>query len=113
MLLETSDWDEANSIATILLANAEQPVIVKVSALVILATIKIRSGKTGIVHHLEEAKTLALVTTEHQRILSTAVACLEYEWLTAKPMLTAEELKYTNPSASIGGTAELVWKRAK
>jgi hypothetical protein len=27
--------------------------------------------------------------------------------------LTAEELKYTNPSASIGGTAELVWKRAK
>jgi hypothetical protein len=27
--------------------------------------------------------------------------------------LTPEELKYTNPSASIGGTAELVWKRAK
>jgi lipocalin-like protein len=27
--------------------------------------------------------------------------------------LTAEELKYTNPSASIGGTAELVWKRSK
>jgi lipocalin-like protein len=27
--------------------------------------------------------------------------------------LTTEELKYTNPSASFGGTAELVWKRAK
>ena len=27
--------------------------------------------------------------------------------------LTAQELKYTNPSASIGGTAELVWKRVK
>jgi Lipocalin-like domain len=27
--------------------------------------------------------------------------------------LTAEELKYTNPSASIGGTAELAWKRVK
>jgi Lipocalin-like domain len=27
--------------------------------------------------------------------------------------LTAEELKYTNPSASIGGSAELVWKRVK
>jgi len=27
--------------------------------------------------------------------------------------LTAQELKYTNPSASIGGAAELVWKRAK
>jgi hypothetical protein len=27
--------------------------------------------------------------------------------------LTAEELKYTNPAASTGGTAELTWKRAK
>ena len=27
--------------------------------------------------------------------------------------LTAQELKYTNPSASFGGTAELVWKRVK
>jgi hypothetical protein len=27
--------------------------------------------------------------------------------------LTADELKYTNPSASIGGTAELAWKRVK
>jgi hypothetical protein len=27
--------------------------------------------------------------------------------------LTAEELRYTNPSASVGGSAELVWKRVK
>ena len=27
--------------------------------------------------------------------------------------LTAQELKYTNQSASVGGTAELVWKRVK
>jgi Lipocalin-like domain len=27
--------------------------------------------------------------------------------------LTADELKYTNPSASVGGTAELAWKRVK
>jgi hypothetical protein len=27
--------------------------------------------------------------------------------------LNAAEFKYTNPSASIGGTAELTWKRAK
>lgn len=27
--------------------------------------------------------------------------------------LTAQELKYTNPSASIGGSAELAWKRLK
>jgi len=27
--------------------------------------------------------------------------------------LTAEELRYTNPAASVGGTAELVWKRVK
>ena len=27
--------------------------------------------------------------------------------------LTAQELRYTNPSASFGGTAELVWKRVK
>jgi hypothetical protein len=27
--------------------------------------------------------------------------------------LTADELKCTNPAASVGGTAELVWKRVK
>jgi Lipocalin-like domain len=27
--------------------------------------------------------------------------------------LSAEELKYTNPTASVGGTAALAWKRAK
>src|SRR5437016_13242451 len=27
--------------------------------------------------------------------------------------LTAQELKYTNPSASVGGSGELVWKRVK
>jgi len=27
--------------------------------------------------------------------------------------LTAEELKYTNPAPSVGGTAELAWKRVK
>jgi Lipocalin-like domain len=27
--------------------------------------------------------------------------------------LTAQEFKYTNPSASVGGTAELTWKRMK
>ena len=28
-------------------------------------------------------------------------------------LLTAEELKYTNPTSSVGGTAELGWKRVK
>src|SRR3954451_20452233 len=28
-------------------------------------------------------------------------------------LLSAEELKYTNPTASVGGTAELAWKRVK
>ena len=27
--------------------------------------------------------------------------------------LTADELKYTNPAASVGGTTNLVWKRVK
>ena len=27
--------------------------------------------------------------------------------------LTADELKYTNPAASVGGTTDLVWKRVK
>jgi hypothetical protein len=28
-------------------------------------------------------------------------------------LLNAEDLKYTNPAASVGGTAELAWKRVK
>lgn len=48
--------------------------------------------------HIERASFPNWVGTDQQRQIAS---------------LTATELKYTNPAASTGGTAELAWRRAK
>ena len=48
--------------------------------------------------HIERASFPNWAGTDQQRLITS---------------LTATELKYTNPAASVGGTAELGWKRAK
>jgi hypothetical protein len=48
--------------------------------------------------HIERASSPNWVGTDQQRQIAS---------------LTATELKYTNPAASTGGTAELTWKRSK
>jgi DNA-binding CsgD family transcriptional regulator len=93
MLLETGDWNGAASIAKILLQHPDQPGTIKTGCLVILATIKIRRGEPGAEIPLQEAKALAFKTKEHQRIIPVLIASLEYEWLTAKKIITSEELK--------------------
>lgn len=93
MLLETGNWDAAGSIAKNLLQNAELPGTIKAGCLVILATIKIRRGEPDALFTLQEAKTIAFKTKEHQRIIPVMIALLEYEWLTQKNIITDEELK--------------------
>ena len=93
VLLETGDWNGADSIAKNLLQNPGQPGTIKIGCLVILATIKIRRGEPDALFHLQEAKTLAFKTKEHQRIIPAMIAFFEYEWLTAKNIIAEEELK--------------------
>jgi DNA-binding CsgD family transcriptional regulator len=93
MLLETGDWNQAASIAKNLLQNPGQAGTIKMSSQVVLATIKIRRGEPDALLLLQEAKTLAFKTKEHQRIIPVMIAFLEYEWLTAKRVISEEELK--------------------
>jgi DNA-binding CsgD family transcriptional regulator len=95
LLLDTGDWDEAYAIATNLLSHPAQPGIIKIGALVIAATINMRRGEGDGAALLHQAKALAVVTKEHQRILPVIVACLEYEWLTGGPILDDEDLDIT------------------
>ncbi|MEP7372728.1 MAG: AAA family ATPase [Chitinophagaceae bacterium] len=92
ILLEKGDWDAAASIAKNLLQNSGQPGTIKIGCLMILATIKVRRGESDALTLLQEAKTLAFKTKEHQRIIPVMIALLEHEWLTGKTLITDEEL---------------------
>jgi len=93
MLLETGDWNQAASIAENLLQTEGQPGTIKIGCLIILLSIKIRKGEPNVLPVLQEAKALAFKTEEHQRIIPVIISLLEYEWLTAKNIITEEELK--------------------
>ncbi|PSR52172.1 hypothetical protein AHMF7605_00865 [Adhaeribacter arboris] len=93
MCLETGNWKEAYQIADHLLKKANQPPVVKITALVVVATIKLRRGEPDALLLLQEAKVKAFAAGELQRILPTMIAILEYEWLTGKPVIEPEALE--------------------
>lgn len=82
MLLDTGVWNEALQIAGDLLAREDQPSIVRIGALVVKGTIKMRRGDNDALPLLLEAKTKASESMELQRILPAMTALLEYDWLT-------------------------------
>jgi DNA-binding CsgD family transcriptional regulator len=90
--LEISNWKDAYAIADNLLENEDQPTVVKIGALVILAKIKMRRGDSEAYELLLEAKEKAFETMEQQRILPVSVALLEYEWITGKELLDAADI---------------------
>jgi len=80
--LETGHWKEAYNIAEGLLKNEAQTPIVRITALVVVATIEMRRGENDACRHLLDAKTMASESMESQRILPVLSAILEYEWIT-------------------------------
>jgi len=92
ILLETGKWNEAVAVAENLLENQDQPGTIKIGCLIILATINIRRGKPDALAVLNEARSIAFKTKEHQRIIPVIVASLEYEWITSTKIITDEEL---------------------
>jgi DNA-binding CsgD family transcriptional regulator len=81
LLLETGNWKEACNIAENLLKNERHPSVIRITALAVMATLKIRKGEATAVPLLKEAITLAFETMELQRIIPVLAACLEYEWI--------------------------------
>lgn len=84
LLLDTGKWDEAAQIAGDLIGKADRASIVKVGALVVAGTIKMRRGEPDAFALLWEARTRAFDAMEIQRILPALAALLEYEWITGE-----------------------------
>ncbi len=89
---ETGNWDKAYQVAENLIHNESNPPIVKISALTIAAQVRMRRGEEPVLPYLLEAKTKAANTREAQRIQPVFTALLEYEWLSGKSIMEAEEL---------------------
>jgi len=91
--LETGNWKEAFALAENLLKNNNQSTVVRIVALVVIVTIKIRRGEAGVLPLLLEAEKKTLDTMELQRIIPVLIAFLEYEWLTGKKYIEDETLQ--------------------
>jgi DNA-binding CsgD family transcriptional regulator len=102
LCLETGLWATAYTIADNLVKNTRQPAVVTISALVVMATIKMRRGDVDALDFLLEAKVKAFEAGEMQRILPSLVALMEYEWITGKIIIEQENL-----SRAIGMMAQL------
>lgn len=93
--LETGHWDDAFTIASNLLKKENLPPVIKIGALTVVATVKMRRGEFNALPLLLEAKKLAFVTTELQRIIPVTIAMLEYEWISGKRYMEQEVLHET------------------
>jgi len=80
--LETGHWNEACRLTGNLIKYEGQARVVKIGALAVEATIKMRRGEADTLPLLLEAQEKALETMELQRIIPAMVALLEYEWIT-------------------------------
>jgi DNA-binding CsgD family transcriptional regulator/tetratricopeptide (TPR) repeat protein len=91
--LETGNWTQAYHMADSLLKNEDLLPVIKIVALTVMATIKIRKGdhRDGL-SLLSEAKALAFETMELQRIIPAFLALMEYEWITGKSHIEIDDL---------------------
>ena len=105
LMLETGRWKEACGISQDLLKNEDQAPIVRMGALVVIGTIKMRKGAEDALPLLLQAKAMAFEAMELQRILPALVALLEYEWLTGRVLLEIEAIECA--IGLIGQTASL------
>ncbi|HET9824829.1 MAG TPA: response regulator transcription factor, partial [Chitinophagaceae bacterium] len=93
--LETGNWEEALAVASNLLKKETLLPVIKIGALVVVATIQMRRGDFNAVNLLLEARTMAFKTTELQRIVPVLTALLEYEWLTGQRQIEQDVLEET------------------
>lgn len=82
LLLDTGRWDEAEAGSSSLEGYPNHPAMVRISALVILARLRTRKGQFDEARKfIEEAKKLASLTGEAQRIVPVLVAQMELCWI--------------------------------
>lgn len=91
--LETGNWDEALRIAEHIIGNENQSPIIKITSLIVAATVQMRRGDNNVFYLLDEAREKAFETMELLRIIPALVALLEYEWITGKQYIKENELE--------------------
>jgi len=106
LLLETGHWSEARRMADRLLADEGQPVIVRIGAQVIVATIMLRKGEGNVLPLLLDVRTKAFETVELQRIIPVLAVLLEYECLTGEVVVEQQWLDLTISMIQQMGTVE-------
>ena len=92
MKLETGNWNEAFCIAENLLKKEGLLPVIKIGALTVVATLRMRRGDLDSLSLLHEARKMAFKTTEPQQIIPVLTALLEYEWLTGKQQVEPDLL---------------------
>jgi DNA-binding CsgD family transcriptional regulator len=95
MFLQQGNWDEAYRMASELNKNEDQAQILRFTAFMVVAIIKMRRGDRNIVPLLMEAKERAFQACELRRIIPALSALLEYEWITGNRQVGDAELKIT------------------
>ena len=103
LCLEKGNWNESYHLAENLISNESQPSIVKIEALAVLATIKMRKGENDVIHLLRDAKEKAFETMEPQRIIPVVTAMLEYNWITGTSLIDKTDLDYATSLLSYKG----------
>lgn len=92
LLLETGRLAEAKTVAESLLEFPDLTSIVKINALFILGTLDTWQDNQAGIALLNEAKQLAFITEEAQRILPVALALSQYEWLNNQCVMSEAEI---------------------
>jgi len=95
MFLLTGNWNEAYKIAWELIKNEEQAPILRFTAYMVVAIIKMRRGNPDVIPLLTEVKEKAFEAGELRRIIPAMCALLEYEWITGTGLAEDEALKIT------------------
>ncbi|HXD77877.1 MAG TPA: AAA family ATPase [Puia sp.] len=104
LLLDTGRWKEACAVAELLVGNEFQASIVKIGALIVIGTVKLRCGEPDAMQFLADAKSKAFESMELQRILPALTALLEAEWITGKALVEKAAIEYAIGLLSQGGT---------
>ena len=90
--LEQGRWEEAGELARFVVGHPGVAATSKITALVVLGTLRARRGEPGVWEPLDEARALAMVTMEPQRVVPVAAARAEARLLAGEPERVAEEL---------------------
>jgi predicted ATPase/DNA-binding CsgD family transcriptional regulator len=115
--LDIGDWAAAADDAQHVLGVYRASPVVRISALVALATVRLRRGDPGSAVLLDEARDLALKTGEVQRIAPVAIARAENAWLAndLEACITEARVGFDHPnnrsnSFEFGQLCFWIWK---